>query len=74
MQGHYLYGMELVGKNAVDLLKQTLGDPDPEKAAPGTIRALYGLDLVRNCLHESASSEIALEVCCFFISKEVFFS
>lgn len=52
-------GVELVGKNAVEVCKQTIGDKDPLKAAPGTIRALYGTDTVRNCVHTSASEEEA---------------
>lgn len=39
-----------------------LGDKDPMKAEPGTIRALYGTDPVRNCAHVSPSPEAAIEV------------
>ncbi|KAJ8735668.1 hypothetical protein PYW07_007288 [Mythimna separata] len=54
-----VYGVELVGKNAVALVLEIIGDKDPLKAAPGTIRALYGVDKVRNCVHASATAEDA---------------
>lgn len=39
-----------------------LGNRDPLKAEPGTIRALYGSDAVRNCMHVSTDEEGALQV------------
>lgn len=59
--------MELVGKDAVSVCLECLGDPDPHKAAPGTIRALYGTDPVRNCGDASATSEDAVFVSNQFI-------
>lgn len=59
LSNQLVYGMELVGKDAVARCKQALGDNDPLKAAPGTIRALYGTDAVRNCAHTSATTEEA---------------
>ncbi|CAH0592560.1 unnamed protein product [Chrysodeixis includens] len=46
-----VYGLELVGRDAVEVCLKTLGERDPLKAEPGTIRALYGIDPVRNCVH-----------------------
>ncbi|XP_073957740.1 nucleoside diphosphate kinase homolog 7 [Choristoneura fumiferana] len=60
LTGQLVYGMELVGKDAVSACIQCLGDRDPLKAAPGTIRALYGTDPVRNCVHASSSADAAL--------------
>ena len=55
----------LEGKNAVEVVRQTMGTTDPAKAAPGTIRGDLGIDIGRNLIHgsdgeESAAKEIAL--------------
>ncbi|PZC75173.1 nucleoside diphosphate kinase 7 [Helicoverpa armigera] len=55
-----VYGMELVGREAVTACLELLGDKDPLKAAPGTIRALYGVDPVRNCVHASTNAQDAI--------------
>lgn len=62
MSSGLVYGMELVGKEAVTKSKQIIGDPDPTKAEPSSIRALYGTDTVRNCIHVASSKEHALKV------------
>ncbi|KAJ8736242.1 hypothetical protein PYW08_006898 [Mythimna loreyi] len=54
-----VFGAEFVGKDAVSVAKEIIGDKDPHKAAPGTIRALYGVDPVRNCIHASSTIEDA---------------
>ncbi|XP_046966392.1 nucleoside diphosphate kinase 7 isoform X2 [Vanessa cardui] len=61
LSGQQVYGLELVGKDSVSACMKVLGDKDPLKAEPGTIRALYGTDPVRNCAHVSSSAEEALE-------------
>lgn len=60
LTGQYVYGLELVGRDAVSLLLKLLGDRDPLKAAPDTIRALYGTDLVKNCAHVSSDHDSAV--------------
>ncbi len=55
----------LEGKNAVEVVRQTMGATDPAKSAPGTIRGDLGIDIGRNLIHgsdgeESATKEIAL--------------
>lgn len=62
LSNQLVYGMELVGKDAVNVFMTLLGDQDPNKAAPGTIRAMYGLDPIRNCAHSSTSLQSAMEV------------
>lgn len=57
-----MYGMELVGKDAVALSKDIIGDKDPMKAKPDTIRALYGTDPVKNCVDVSGDAETAIQV------------
>ncbi|XP_030027568.2 nucleoside diphosphate kinase 7 [Manduca sexta] len=61
LTGQLIYGLELVGKDAVSVCLKLLGERDPSKAAPGTIRALYGTDMVRNCVHASGTLEAAME-------------
>ncbi|CAH0695308.1 unnamed protein product [Spodoptera exigua] len=55
-----VFGLELVGRDAHARCLELLGHQDPLKAATGTIRALYGSDPVRNCVHTSASSQDAI--------------
>ncbi len=60
------------GKDAVNLIRQTMGTTDPANALPGTIRGDFGLDIGHNLIHgsdsvESASKEITL----FFSAEEI---
>jgi nucleoside-diphosphate kinase len=43
--------------NAVEKWREVIGSTDPKKAAPGTIRALYGASIERNAVHGSDSVE-----------------
>ena len=43
--------------NAVEKWREVIGATDPSKAAPGTIRALYGESIERNAVHGSDSVE-----------------
>lgn len=47
------------GPNAIAAARGTMGATDPVKAAPGTIRADYGLMIGRNLVHGSDGSETA---------------
>jgi nucleoside-diphosphate kinase len=61
------------GENAIERIRKTMGATDPSKAAPGTIRKDYGLDLQRNSIHGSDSPENgAKEVALFFKKNELF--
>jgi nucleoside-diphosphate kinase len=53
------------GSQAIDVARRTIGATSPQEAAPGTLRADFGLDGRRNLVHgsdapETAASEIAL--------------
>ncbi|MCG3775117.1 MAG: Nucleoside diphosphate kinase [Nitrospira sp.] len=62
----------LEGKNAVDAVRLTMGATDPAKAAPGTIRGDFGIDIGRNLIHGSDSQENAAhEIEIFFGSSSV---
>ncbi len=57
--------MVLEGTNAIGVVRNTVGATNPANAAPGTIRADFGLEIGRNLVHasdgpETAVSEIAL--------------
>lgn len=57
--------MVLEGTNAIDVARATMGATHPAKAAPGTIRADFSLEMGRNLVHgsdgpESAAAEIGL--------------
>lgn len=43
--------------NAVEKWREVIGSTDPKKAAPGTLRALYGESIERNAVHGSDSVE-----------------
>ncbi len=55
----------LEGNNAIAVVRSMVGATRPHEAAPGTIRADFGLDVARNLIHASdapdtAADEIAL--------------
>jgi nucleoside-diphosphate kinase len=57
--------MVLEGTNAIAVVRATVGATKPAEAAPGTIRADFGLEIGRNLVHASdgpdtAATEIAL--------------
>jgi nucleoside diphosphate kinase len=47
------FGLLYSGSNAIQLLRNKLGNTDPTKAEEGTIRIDYGHDLMRNGAHAS---------------------
>lgn len=51
--------MALEGPNAIAVARQTMGATRPNEAAPGTIRADFGLDVSRNLVHGSDKPETA---------------
>jgi nucleoside-diphosphate kinase len=61
------------GENAVERIRKIVGDTDPAKAALGTIRREFGLDIRRNSTHASDSVENAeKEIELFFKKDEIF--
>ena len=61
------------GEGAVDRIRELMGATDPAKAADGTIRKDFGLDIQRNSTHASDSPENAVkEIEIFFSEKEIF--
>ena len=64
--------MALEGRFAIDVVRQSMGSTDPLKAAPGTIRADFGVDIGENLVHGSDSTESANhEISIFFETTEI---
>ena len=58
---------------AVDRIREIMGATDPAKAAPGTIRKEFGVDIQQNATHASDSPETAeKEIRLFFADNEIF--
>lgn len=63
--------MALKGENAVIRNREIMGATDPAKAAPGTVRALYGDNVGENAVHGSDSAaSAARELKLFFADQE----
>ncbi len=56
-------------ENAVAYLREVMGATDVSKAAPGTIRNLYGTSIEANAIHGSDSAENAAIETAFFFSR-----
>ena len=64
--------MVLEGPDAIGMVRSTVGATRPAEAAPGTIRADYGLTVGRNLVHASDGPESAKrEVALFFGSEDL---
>jgi len=67
-----LIAMVLEGKHAIELVRSTMGETDPAKAIPGTIRGDLSMDIGRNLVHGSDSIEAAKrEISLFFQESEI---
>ncbi|MBM3324714.1 MAG: nucleoside-diphosphate kinase, partial [Calditrichaeota bacterium] len=56
-------------ENAVEHWRSVIGSTDPKKAAPGTIRALYGINVERNTVHGSDSVDNGIVETRFFFPE-----
>ena len=64
--------MVVEGKNAVKVVRSLVGATNPQDALPGTIRGDFGMDIGRNVIHASDSSESAeREISLFFKPDEI---
>jgi len=55
-------------ENAVEEFRKLIGNTDPEKAEPGTIRKLYAVSMKMNAVHGSDCDENARREADFFFS------
>jgi nucleoside-diphosphate kinase len=68
-----IIAMVLEGEDAIRRVRGIMGATDPAKAEPGTIRALYGIDIQRNTVHGSDSEESAKkEIGLIFDGSEIY--
>lgn len=64
--------MVLEGKDVVATAREMMGATNPLKAAPGTIRGSFGVDVGRNVIHGSDSPASAnREIALFFRPEEL---
>ncbi|MCL0031984.1 nucleoside-diphosphate kinase [Dehalococcoidia bacterium] len=64
--------MVVEGPRAVAIVRNTMGSTDPLDAQPGTIRGDFGIEIGRNLVHGSDSSESAQhEISLFFSDGEI---
>ena len=62
----------LAGNNAVEIVRQCMGNTNSAQAAPGTIRGDFGIDIQNNLVHGSDSAESAVrEIGLFFSENEI---
>jgi len=60
------------GRNAIDIVRRTMGATNPADAAPGTIRADFGLEIGRNLVHGSDGPDTAAyEIPLFFDKVDI---
>lgn len=73
MKSKPVIALVLEGEDVVAKMRDMLGVTDSRKAAPGTLRAEFGEDMMVNVAHASDSPETAeKEVARFFKSEELF--
>ena len=64
--------LALERENAIDKWREVMGATNPEKAAEGTVRKLYGTNIGRNASHGSDAPETAaFELAWFFRGYEL---
>jgi nucleoside-diphosphate kinase len=68
MSSGYIIAAVLEKENAVEAYRSYIGATNPEEAAEGTIRKLYGTNIEANAVHGSDSDENAVIESNFFFS------
>jgi nucleoside-diphosphate kinase len=60
------------GKDAINIVRKTMGATNPAQAEPGSIRADFGLEIGRNLVHGSDGADTAAyEIPLFFAEEEI---
>jgi nucleoside-diphosphate kinase len=73
MQSSPVIAVVLAADGVIDKVRALLGPTDSKKAAPGSIRGDFGVDVMVNVVHASDSLEAAkVELVRFFRSEELF--
>jgi nucleoside-diphosphate kinase len=73
MQSAPVIALALQADGVIEKVRELLGPTDSKKAAPGTIRGDFGVDVMINVVHASDSLEAAkVELTRFFQPAELF--
>ncbi|MDX2080684.1 MAG: nucleoside-diphosphate kinase [Terrimicrobiaceae bacterium] len=73
MQSTPVIALALTAENAINRVRELIGPTDSKKAAKGTVRGDFGVDVMVNIVHASDSPENAdIELKRFFQPGEVF--
>ncbi len=64
-----IYVLLLKAEDAVHQWRELMGNTDPKKALPETIRGKYGIDIRQNSVHGSDSEENAAREIKFFFGE-----
>ncbi len=73
MSSKPVIGLVLEGEDAIAKIREMLGSTDSKKAAPGTLRNEFGVDMMVNVAHASDGPEAAeAEIRRFFSEEEIF--
>lgn len=68
-----IVALVIEGNNAIFRLREIVGATDPQKAVPGSIRAIFGKSVTENSIHASDSdSSASREIPFFFSDEEIF--
>ncbi|MBN1657237.1 MAG: nucleoside-diphosphate kinase [Anaerolineae bacterium] len=60
------------GRNAIEVVRKTMGATNPAQAGPGTIRGDFGIEIGRNLIHGSDGPDTAAyEIPLFFSDNEI---
>ena len=65
-----IMAMVIQGQNAVEVVRATMGETDPRKSPPGTIRGDLALSIGMNLIHGSDSNESAKREMELFFSED----
>lgn len=63
--------MVVEGTNAIAVIRNTVGATKPAEAAPGTIRADFGLEIGRNLVHASDSPDTAVSEIALWFGQDL---
>ena len=66
--------MELEGEEAINTNRKIMGATNPENAANGSIRNIFGLNIQENSVHGSDSEENANKEITYFFNEEELFT
>jgi nucleoside-diphosphate kinase len=73
MQSSPVIAVALAADGVIEKVRALLGPTDSKKAAPGTIRGDFGVDVMVNVVHASDSLDASkVELARFFRSEELF--